>query len=134
MATKQKALPIYLSGPVSLCLPMHPPNNNLYLSVGQRRRVLSPIARAWKEDAGDLARLAMLRRKPTNQPVGVVVEMLLTHDRDVDSVKVLLDCLTGVVWEDDSQAQDLHIRKRRLRRGEGEARSIVTVYPLEATE
>lgn len=65
-----------------------------------------------KEDIGWEAQ-GQFHGKPLSGPLAVTVALYWPDRRkhDVDNIKVLLDALTGIVWEDDGQIVDLHITK-----------------------
>ena len=85
--------------------------NNLYAHLG-RRRFLTPRARANKEAIAWEAR-SQYRGEPLEGSLEVSVALYWPDRRkhDVDNIKVLLDSLTGIVWQDDSQITDLRITK-----------------------
>lgn len=85
--------------------------NNLYAHVG-RQRFLTPKARANKEALAWEAR-SQFRGKPLSGPLAVEVQLFWPDRRkhDIDNIKVLLDSLTGIVWEDDGQIVDAHLIK-----------------------
>lgn len=90
-----------------LILPYPPPTNHLYATV-RGRRVLSKRGRDYKEEAGWLALTARLERH--SGPVAVTVRLYRPQRTgDVDgALKVLLDSLTGILYNDDSQVEELH--------------------------
>jgi Holliday junction resolvase RusA-like endonuclease len=53
------------------------------------------------------------RGAPLTGPLAVTIDLYWPDRRkhDADNIKVLLDALTGIVWEDDGQISDLHIVK-----------------------
>lgn len=85
--------------------------NNLYAN-GARGRFLTPKGRANKEAMGWEAR-SQYQGEPLTGPLKVSVALYWPTKRnhDIDNIKGLLDALTDVVWEDDGQIGDLHIRK-----------------------
>jgi Holliday junction resolvase RusA-like endonuclease len=88
-----------------------PSTNNLYVNSG-KRRFLNPKARAAKEAIGWEAR-AQYRGEPLEGPLAVKVALWWPDKRnhDIDNIKALLDALTGILWLDDGQINDLHITK-----------------------
>lgn len=103
-----------LPGRVLIILPLHPTDNKLYgTNFKTRRRFLSKDGEQWKA----LAQAEILRQhpglNPTNQPVRVAACMWLKYDRDVMSVKILLDALTGMVYEDDSLIVGIKLMKAK---------------------
>lgn len=73
---------------------------------------------------------AQFRRPLYTVPLRVEIDLFWpdARRRDLDNIKGLLDALTGVVWEDDSQIVELHIRKSVY---PGKAQCVVKIY--EAT-
>lgn len=58
--------------------------------------------------------LAECGKKPTKEPISVIVELYFKDEkrRDVDNFnKLILDAGSGLLWFDDSQIQELVIRK-----------------------
>lgn len=54
------------------------------------------------------------KKKPITGPVQIGISLYFGTKRrqDIDNFgKVLLDSLTGVIWEDDSQVAEMNIRK-----------------------
>ena len=103
---------MYLERPFVITLPMHPINNNLYVNLPRGGRALSKEARAWKTGARAAIFATRPRMVPTNQPVCVSIFMHLSHDRDIDSVKLLLDAMTGLVYTDDSLIWRMSVGKK----------------------
>lgn len=95
---------------MTFTLPYPPSTNNLYATV-RGRRVLSAAGRAFKLTAAALATAAGVR--PVSTEVSVTVDVYRPARRgDLDNtLKSLLDSLTGVAWDDDSQVA--HIVARR---------------------
>lgn len=56
---------------------------------------------------------SQFRGTPLQGPLKVTLDLYWPDKRkhDVDNVKAMLDALNEVVWEDDGQIFDLHIRK-----------------------
>ena len=52
-------------------------------------------------------------KKPLDGQISVSVRLYWpdARKRDLDNIKGLLDSFTGVLWGDDSQIVELHIRK-----------------------
>ncbi len=86
--------------------------NALYISSGGRR-FLTSKARDNKDAIGWEAR-AQYRGKPLSGPLVVEIALYWPDKRrhDVDNIKALLDALTGILWEDDSQISTLNLSKR----------------------
>lgn len=54
------------------------------------------------------------KEKPISEPVKVKVELFFRKNgrHDIDNFgKILLDALSGIVWEDDSQIQEMTVTK-----------------------
>lgn len=90
-------------------LPYPPSVNNLYGNHPLGGRYLRAAGQQYKRDAGLLARAAGLRR--CIGPVAVILRVWRPRRRgDIDGiVKVLLDSLTGIAWDDDACVCELHI-------------------------
>ncbi len=88
-----------------------PTTNNLYVN-GARGRFLAPKARAAKEAIGWEAR-SQYHGEPLQGPLAAEIRLYWPDKRrrDIDNIKALLDALTGILWEDDSQITDLHLFK-----------------------
>ena len=86
--------------------------NRLYVTIPSGRRILTSRARASKELIGWEAR-AGYAGAPVQGPLRA--SFALYHKdrrkRDLDNVKGLVDALTGILWEDDSQLVELLITK-----------------------
>jgi crossover junction endodeoxyribonuclease RusA len=76
------------------------------------RRFLTNDAKENKESIGWEARM-QYRGKPISDPVVVKVSLWWSDRRrhDLDNIKGLLDALTGILWDDDSQIVELLITK-----------------------
>lgn len=81
----------------------------------------NPLAAAWENTIAWHARLAMRNVPPTPDRVLVTVVATLPrppnrtkkHRRDIDKLaRAVLDALSKIVYVDDEQVDDLHIRKR----------------------
>jgi crossover junction endodeoxyribonuclease RusA len=85
--------------------------NNLYAHTG-RKRFMTQRGKRNKEAIGWEAR-TQYRGKPLEGPLFVLLALYWPDRRkhDIDNIKVLLDALTGIVWDDDGQIADLHITK-----------------------
>lgn len=91
--------------------------NHAYSDNRNGRRFLTSIGREYKEAIGWAAR--------ENNPQGILfkkpsVHIIYTYPdhrrRDIDSgIKLTLDALNGVLWDDDSQVVELHVLKRFAR-------------------
>lgn len=74
---------------------------------------MTPAGKTLKESYSWQAK-SQYRYKPTTDPV--ILEALLffgtKRRQDIDNYnKILLDSLTGILWEDDSQIVELHLVK-----------------------
>ena len=76
------------------------------------RRFLSKEGKDTKYAIG-LELLAMGKFEPSEAPVALNVIFYVKNNRaDLDNMlKALLDCLTGILYKDDSQITELHIFK-----------------------
>lgn len=85
--------------------------NHLYMQRGSAR-FLDPRARRCKEAIAWEAR-SQYRGKPLTGSLAVRVQLYWPDRRkhDIDNLKILLDALTGIIWEDDGQIVDLHTTK-----------------------
>lgn len=99
----------------------------MYVNLARGGRALSKEAEAWKAEARAAIMVARPRMQPTNQPVCVSIFMHLRYDRDIDSVKALLDAMTGLVYTDDSLIRGLSVRKLQVK-GLASPDSSVVVY------
>lgn len=108
-----------------ITLPMHPIDNHLYVNLARGGRALSKEAAAWKAGARAAIMAARPKMQPTNQPVCVSIFMHLRYDRDIGSVKALLDAMTGLVYTDDSLIWRLSAGKKKDTK---DANSSVMVY------
>jgi len=84
--------------------------NKLYYNRGRRGRILSEEGKKFKRDVGYIALEAMRKRciEKTSEPISIYIQFFFpTRRGDVDNcVKALLDGLSRVVWNDDSQVAD----------------------------
>lgn len=96
--------------PVTVTLPM-PPSANDYWRVWRGRAVVSTEARRYKQ--GAKLRALTQGMRPLDGPVCVSVVVYRKRKAgDLDnSLKVLLDALKGVAYEDDGQVVELHARR-----------------------
>jgi Holliday junction resolvase RusA-like endonuclease len=77
------------------------------------RRVLTKKARNHKEAIAWEAKEQVTREKPMKGELSVEVHWHMPDNRrrDLDNIKMVLDSLTGVCWEDDSDIWQLRIFK-----------------------
>jgi len=93
---------------IELTLPYPPTLNNMFITRG-RFRVLSPKARAYKEEVIKLAQIA--RIKPIDGNVSVAMDIYRPRKvGDIDNLtKCAFDSLKGLAWHDDKQVVELHL-------------------------
>lgn len=87
--------------------------NSLYRNF-RGRSILSQRGREIKEDYGWQLR-TQYRGEPLKLPVEVDITLYYgdLRKRDIDNpLKVILDALKGIVFEDDSQVVDMYVHKR----------------------
>lgn len=108
-------------------LPYPPSVNNLYATV-RGRRVLSRAGRNYHETAS----LAAMRAGAIyiDGPVTVTVDVYRPRKAgDLDNtLKVVLDSLTGTCWHDDRQVEEIHARRFDDKHN---PRVVVDVQPFE---
>ncbi len=89
-----------------------PTTNTLYVHVGNKTW-MSATGKTIKE--GYQWEMKMqFKGKPTLDKISVIVEYFFkdNHRRDIDNfAKAMLDAGTGILWKDDSQIQELILRK-----------------------
>lgn len=87
--------------------------NALYKTTRHGRRVKTAPARAAAESMGWIAK-DQYRKDPIDGDIFVFLNLFFgdRRRRDVDNTKGILDAMTGILWEDDSQIEDLHSRKQ----------------------
>lgn len=93
-------------------LTMPPSTNHLYGAGRGGSRFLKPEVRDAKEAIGWEAR-SQYQGKPLTGPLTAEVRLYwpTRANHDVDNIKALLDALSGVVYVDDGQIQQLLIVK-----------------------
>jgi len=100
------------------CRHMRPVSvNAMYAGTYSRRRTLTKAAREWKEYVAEVVayELGKGRVRCQDKPVefGVMLRFTFPDDwrkRDASNYdKAILDALTGIVWEDDSQVIGPHL-------------------------
>ncbi len=90
-----------------------PPSTNHLYGRGKSSVFLKEDVRTAKEAIGWEAR-SQYPGEPLPGPLKVTVDLFWPDRRkhDIDNgLKLLLDALTGIVWEDDDQVSDLRVRK-----------------------
>lgn len=111
-----------------LILPISPSVNH-YLShycLDQDRRStphrigvkLTDRAKQYKHDVGWEAKAAGIRMMDGDVRVDIELFVGRTHIDTDNVLKMILDALTGIAWEDDRQVAEIHIRRRRCRKRE----------------
>ena len=77
------------------------------------RMYMSDIGKSIKEDY-QLQLKSQWKKKPLKKELSVTIRLYFKQNRkhDVDNFnKIILDSLTGIVWEDDSQIMEILIQK-----------------------
>jgi crossover junction endodeoxyribonuclease RusA len=79
----------------------------------QGRRFLTKEGKANKEALAWESKLQWPLKMPLKGPIRLSVRFYWPNKRrhDVDNIKALLDSLSGIVYEDDSQINDLRVQK-----------------------
>lgn len=100
-----------------------------WISLGAgRMKADNPRERPWAARTAWTARIEMRGKEPTRKRVSVSIEVTLPappnatkkNRRDIDKLaRSILDALTGIVYVDDEQVDDLTIRKVVAERGHG---------------
>ena len=89
--------------------------NRLYTTARNGRRIKTRAASEAKEAIAWEAKAQYMSEPKTG---ALKVRIDLFHDdkrrRDLDNIKGLIDALTGVLWEDDSQIVELTIKKHTV--------------------
>lgn len=97
--------------------------NKLYLMLpgskknmsSERRfaqRILSPEARQFKDFVKKFIKLKH-KKKPSENPIKLVINLFFkNYPTDIDSVKALIDCMSGIIFSDDKQIVELCITKK----------------------
>ena len=85
-----------------------PPSANRYWRMVNGHMTVSAEAKAYKAEAGWAAKVAGI--DVLDGPVAVTLRVYRAQKSgDLDNrIKVILDSLKGVAWEDDSQVTELH--------------------------
>ena len=89
----------------------YPPSANRYWRVVNNRPIISAQARAYKDEAGWLAKAQGVQ--PQTGDLAVTIAVYRPQRRgDLDNVlKVLLDALIGIAYEDDSQITEINAKR-----------------------
>jgi crossover junction endodeoxyribonuclease RusA len=113
---------------VKIRLPYPPSLNHLYATF-RGRRILSREGRQYKEVVAALV-------GPVNCATGSLSVSVDAYrprkSGDLDNtLKALLDSLTGIIWQDDSQIVELHARRFDDKK---DPRVEITIEPLRPAE
>lgn len=107
-----------------------PPTNNHLTTVARGRRISSTKCRKYRSAA--LAAIGNKHGRPLTDRLAVTVNLHAPTraKRDIDNyVKAVLDAITvAQVWEDDSQIDQLIIRRGAIIKG---GKCTVTIQPAE---
>ena len=104
---------------LELELPFPPSVNSCYRAIPRGRicaTILSKQGREYKEKIGRI----LGSSKPTDKRLMVRIQLAMPdkRKRDIDNYnKILLDSLTGILWEDDSQIDILCISREDVIKG-----------------
>lgn len=101
-----------------LILPLPPRLNSAYHPrPGGRGIFKSREAKEWEEAAGWIALEQGAICYPAHIQLELWIDQYHAREADIDSrLKVLLDGLQGILWENDKQIAALHVRNRRDQR------------------
>ncbi len=93
--------------PMTLTLPL-PPSANVYWRMWRGHMVVSTEAKNYKVAAGWMAKAAGV--EPLRGAVAVTMTVYRARKSgDLDNrIKVTMDAMNGIAWEDDSQVVELH--------------------------
>ena len=111
-------------------LNLRPPSVNTYWRKWKNRMVISDKGREFKKKASILLSNDFLEDGPYILPVKMCLELYFKDNRrrDIDNYcKGILDSMSGIVFEDDSQIQELNLKKFC---GYGEDKIIIKVEVL----
>jgi len=102
-------------------IPIHPVSVNAMYRAYRGRFILSEEGRQFKKNMSNYL-CEVKDIKLTTEPVKVSIIFSFSDKRrrDVDNyAKAILDCLTGVLYKDDSQIIELHLYKKLNAETEG---------------
>lgn len=112
-------------------LPLRPPSVNTYWRKWQNRMVISKAGREFKRTAREKLIEAFCEDKPYACPLKLKISLYFKDNRkrDIDNYcKGILDSMTGIVYEDDSQIDKLTLEKFI---GTGEDKIIIELEEIE---
>jgi len=101
---------------ISLTLPFPPTVNTYYRSI-PRGKICQPIISKKGREYKDKVKAFVGTSNLTQKRLQVAIKLYAPdkRKRDIDNyLKSLLDSLTGCVWEDDSQIDDLCISRNEV--------------------
>jgi crossover junction endodeoxyribonuclease RusA len=96
---------------MKLILPYPPSTNALYATV-RGRRVKTAAARQYKLDAASVAARSGIGRYIGDVTVRVDVFRPARRGDLDNTLKSILDSLTGIAWDDDSQVRCIYAERR----------------------
>jgi crossover junction endodeoxyribonuclease RusA len=99
---------------ISISLPFKPISVNQMYMIARKRMILTKIGREYKNKIVEY--LKTLNLTPIEQKVNLTINVYFKSNRkrDLDNIlKPLLDCLTGHLYVDDSQIDELHLYKHK---------------------
>lgn len=91
-----------------------PKSTNHIYKFFRSRMYMTPGGRALKRSYQSQAKKQLNLNKPISAPIAVKILLIFgdKRRRDIDNYnKILLDSLSGIAYEDDSQIQEISIRK-----------------------
>jgi crossover junction endodeoxyribonuclease RusA len=97
---------------ITLKIPNVSTNKMYTTSKTTGRKILSDIARVTKE-GWQWEAVSQYKGEPRKGDLAVEIYLHFPDKkrRDLDNIKALLDSMSKILWNDDSQIVDLHIRK-----------------------
>jgi crossover junction endodeoxyribonuclease RusA len=111
-------------------IPLRPPSVNTYWRKWQNRMVISKNGREFKKQMTAILKNDFSEEKPLDGSLVLNLGLFFKDKRrrDIDNYcKGILDSMTGIVFEDDSQIEELGIKKHT---GCGEDKVVVRVRSL----
>jgi len=102
----------------ALILPIPPAMNNLYVNIPGKGRGMTQKGKDWKTAAGHEVRKHW-RGEPSKKAFCIDLDVYVKYMRDADSsTKVVLDSMQGIVYENDSQVEEIRLRRFKAAKGE----------------